>query len=230
MMSRDPQTDRPTCFNFCFNGHPARALASGALHLPQLNVLVVSDLHLGRSERIARRGGGLLPPYENSDTIARLLNDIRRAGPATVVCLGDSFDDDIVASSVSETYSEQIASIQSNRRWIWVSGNHDPGSMTPGGEVHESFSRSNLVFRHIASPGCTSEISGHYHPKATVSFRGRRITRPCFLVDHHKIILPAYGTYTGGLSIRDAAFAAIVGEDAFAILTGTRAMKVPAAA
>ena len=229
-MSEPAEADRPTWYEFCFKGHLARALASGALHLPQLDVLVVSDLHLGKSERIARRGGGLLPPYENSDTITRLLNDIRNAGPATVVCLGDSFDDDIVASTVSATHSEQIAAVQSDRRWIWVSGNHDQESMIPTGEVCKSFSCSNLMLRHIASPDCTGEISGHYHPKTTVSVRGRRIARPCFLVDRNKIILPAYGTYTGGLSIRDSAFAAIVGKGAFAVLTGSRAIKIPAAA
>jgi metallophosphoesterase superfamily enzyme len=56
-----------------------------------------------------------------------------------------------------------------------------------------------VVFRHIADPAATGEISGHYHPKARLRTRAGSITRRCFLLDDRRMILPAYGTYTGGL-------------------------------
>ena len=53
-------------------GTPLLALASGGLFWPGERLLCVADLHLGKAERIARRGGTLLPPYETRDTLARV--------------------------------------------------------------------------------------------------------------------------------------------------------------
>ena len=69
------------------------ARASGALWWPDERLLCVADLHLGKSERLARRGGALLPPYETAETLDRLAAEIAALAPARVVCLGDSFDD-----------------------------------------------------------------------------------------------------------------------------------------
>ena len=60
------------------------ALPSGALHWPDQQLLVVSDLHFGKSERMARRGGALLPPYDTRATLERLDRDIDHLAPARV--------------------------------------------------------------------------------------------------------------------------------------------------
>ena len=59
---------------------------------PTERLLAVADLHLCRSERLARRGGALLPPYETAATLDRLAAEIA-ASARPGVCLGDSFDD-----------------------------------------------------------------------------------------------------------------------------------------
>ena len=69
------------------------ALPSGGLYWPAQSTLCVSDLHLGKSGRMARRGGALLPPYEVRATLEKLDADVERTKPARVICLGDSFDD-----------------------------------------------------------------------------------------------------------------------------------------
>ena len=69
------------------------ALPSGALHWPEQRLLAVSDLHFGKSERLARRGGALLPPFETRDTLQRLDGDLEATGARVVIALGDSFDD-----------------------------------------------------------------------------------------------------------------------------------------
>ena len=79
--------------SFSLAGADLLALPSGALFWPARGLLCVSDLHLGKSERMARRGGPILPPYEARETLARLARDIDAARPQTVICLGDSFDD-----------------------------------------------------------------------------------------------------------------------------------------
>ncbi len=187
-------------------------------------MLCVSDLHLGKSERMARRGGGdMLPPYETRDTLARLEADIETTGARSVVCLGDSFDDLDAARGLPEDDSLWLARLMAGRRWVWIEGNHDPpGPVEFGGTHLAELHRPPLSFRHIARPGAAGEVSGHYHPpKARVRLRGRSVTRACALVDSDRVILPAYGTYTGGLRSDDAALTRLMRPDARAILTGT---------
>ena len=212
-------------FTLC--GAALRALPSGALHWPAAGVLVVSDLHLGKAERLARRGGALLPPYETADTLLRLESDIAATAPAHVICLGDSFDDAQAAEALEAAVLLRLARLMAGRQWDWVEGNHDPGPLALAGTHRAEVTLAPLVFRHIAQPGATGEISGHYHPKARLALRGARLARPCFLIDATRAILPAYGTYTGGLATEAAALDGLMGPGAVAVLTGAAARAVP---
>ncbi|MCX7644291.1 MAG: ligase-associated DNA damage response endonuclease PdeM [Rhodobacteraceae bacterium] len=203
------------------------ALPSGALWWPERRLLAVADLHLGRSERAARRGGTLLPPYETEDTLARLDAEIGRLAPATVLCLGDSFDDGDAAACLAERHVLWITRMQAGRRWLWVAGNHDPGPPGLGGSHLAECREGPLVFRHVALAGAagdgSGEVSGHYHPKARLAGRARA----CFLCDDRRLILPAYGTYTGGLDICAPALASLVGPKGLALILGPRVVAVP---
>lgn len=203
------------------------ALGTGALSWPEKKLIIVSDLHLGKSERIARRGGTLLPPYETQDTLARLEADITACQAETVVCLGDSFDDRSAAESLTEDERLWLARLQAGRRWIWIEGNHDPGPLDFGGTHLAELHLPPLVFRHIAKSGAKGEISGHYHPKVSLPTRGRLISRPAFLYDASRVIMPSYGTYTGGLRADDPAFDALLNPTAHAILTGQSPQRIP---
>lgn len=207
-------------------GQPLVALSCGALFWPEPQVLAVSDLHLGKARRAALRGGALLPPYEVQDTLDRLGQALAETGAATVICLGDSFDDRWAAAELG---TEMLAPLMAGRRWIWVAGNHDPGQ-GPGGETVADLRLGPLTFRHVAEPGAVAEISGHYHPKARLGLGRGALSRPCFLADARRIILPAFGTYTGGLDCRSPAFAGLFGAGALAVMTGSRARAIPFAA
>ncbi|MDJ1006943.1 MAG: ligase-associated DNA damage response endonuclease PdeM [Paracoccaceae bacterium] len=213
---------------FDLAGERLAALPSGALHWPAMELLCVSDLHLCKAERMARRGGEMLPPYETRDTLGRLEADIRSTGAATVICLGDSFDDRQAAEAMEEDDRLWLARLQAGRRWVWIEGNHDPGALGFGGTYLAEYRARALTFRHIAEAGAESgEISGHYHPKARISARGKTLTRACFLTDGARLILPAYGTYTGGLPWTDPAIRRLFGVGARAFLTGTKVHAVP---
>lgn len=212
-------------------GSALTALPSGALWWPDEALLCVADLHLGKSERIARRGGALLPPYETAETLDRLAADIARHAPRIVVCLGDSFDDTASADALAPEASARLASLIAGRDWIWIAGNHDPAPLPVAGRHLAEFARGALTFRHIARPEAAhGEISGHWHPKARVALRGRTVSRPCFLSDGARLILPAYGAYTGGLRADHPSLAALMRPDTRAILTGTPALTVPLSA
>ena len=216
--------------NFCdfdLAGARLRILSTGALWWPEQGLLVVSDLHLGKSERIARRSGQMLPPYETRDTLARLDADVLATKARTVICLGDSFDDDAARVGLGESETLWIQRMQAGRQWVWITGNHDPAPIGIGGTAVDEAVIGALTFRHIANPRTRSEVSGHYHPKARLALRGKLISRPCCLFDDHRAILPAYGTYTGGLDWTAPIFGELLQPAACAILTGQRPCAVP---
>lgn len=224
-----PHDPSPQVPGYAFQLHGAGfvALASGALFWPDRELLCVSDLHLGKAGRRARLGEALLPPYETRDTLARLEQALHATRAKTVICLGDNFDDMAASTALSEDDLLQLTLLQAGRRWIWIEGNHDPGPIGLGGTHLAELTLGSIAFRHIAQPAAGSEISGHYHPKARLTLRGRTLSKPAFLIDNNRVILPAFGTYTGGLRSDDPAFADLMGPAALAVLTGARAVPVP---
>ncbi|MCJ8334369.1 MAG: ligase-associated DNA damage response endonuclease PdeM [Epibacterium sp.] len=211
-----------TGFEFCFQGVKLTALGERALWWADERLLVVSDLHLGKSERHARRGGAALPPYEGRDTIGRLSALVDRLKPDTVLCLGDSFDDDASANALIAEDRERLAQLPIGKKWIWIEGNHDPAPPAFGGEALSQVTLGPLTFRHIASHA-SAEVSGHYHPKVTV----RNQSRPAFLLNRDRLILPAFGTYTGGLRATDPVLQNLMGKGAMAILCGPKPLPCP---
>lgn len=213
-----------TDHQFMFNGTPLCATATGALWLQNSQTLTVSDMHFGKSERIARRAGTMLPPYETRDTLLRLQAEIARFNPITVICLGDSFDDMQAAQDLDHDAKAQIAQLQSGRHWIWIEGNHDAGPAGDGGTHLAQTTIENITFRHIATDA-PHEVSGHYHPKHRINGAGP--ARACFLYDKNRLILPAFGTYTGGLNTKSDVITSLFPDGGIAVLTGVKATPVP---
>lgn len=207
-------------FTFCDTA--CVALPSGALFLPGHRVLCVSDLHLGKSDRIARRSGVMLPPYEVQETLEKLETDIATTAPQTLICLGDSFDDLDAAHSLHPDMISRLSNLQAGRTWIWIEGNHDPGPVDLGGTYLAQITIGTLTFRHIATDPW-AEVSGHYHPKHHLAGR----SRPAFIHDGRRMILPAYGTYTGGLASHAPDLRRLFSDTPIAILTGRKAIPVP---
>jgi len=202
---------------------------SGALVWDDQRVVVVSDLHLEKGSSFARRGV-LLPPYDSAATLARLGRLILRVNPRTVIALGDSFHDRDAHERLDGADRDAIRALQAGRDWIWIAGNHDPAPPKgAGGTVYAELALGGLVFRHEPT-GARGEIAGHLHPKARVSARGRAIDRRCFASDGGCAVMPAFGAYAGGLSIRDHAFAAVFRTGAVtAHVLGDRRLHVIAA-
>lgn len=188
-----------------FGGATLVARRSGALWWPERRMLVVADLHLGRAERYARRGGPLLPPWDVADTLDRLAAEIAALDPAQLVSLGDGFDDDLAAEALDPAARQLLWQLAQGRDWLWLAGNHDRRPLAddlPGRWAPEL--PGPIAFRHEAGPG--PDVSGHMHP--VVSLAGQRWR--CFVLGADHLILPAFGSYTGGLDIRDPAFRRLV--------------------
>jgi len=199
-------------------GVPLLADPSGALYWPEQSLLAVADLHLEKGSSFAARGQ-LLPPYDTSATLARLARLIAHYAPRVVVALGDSFHDGNGPVRLSREDRDNLYAFQRGRDWIWLTGNHDPEPATNiGGVFHTNFTLGPLRFRHLPT-SVEGEIAGHLHPVARVVHRGRAVSRRCFAADKTRMVMPAFGAFTGGLNVRDAAFA-----DVFGTLTFTAHM------
>lgn len=185
---------------------------AGALYWPEEGLLVVADLHLEKGSSYATRGV-LLPPYDTAATLAKLGALVARYAPKFVVALGDSFHDGGGPERVSQDDRAMLGSLQRGRDWIWIAGNHDPEPVRDlGGVSAAMFGVGPLVFRHAPEREPTDgEIAGHLHPVARISGRGRTVSRRCFASDGKRMVMPAFGAYTGGLNIRHAAFADVFG-------------------
>ena len=116
--------------------------------------------------------------------------------------------------------------MQAGRAWVWIEGNHDPGPVPVGGTHLAELHLAGLTFRHITTHQ-THEVSGHYHPKFGLSGMGP--ARACFLYDEIRLLLPAYGTYTGGLDATNPVLRDLFGSNTIAVLTGKKAIAVPMA-
>ncbi len=182
----------------------------GALFFPEPSLLVVSDLHLEKGSSLARRGM-FAPPYDTASTLGMLASVLNHHCPDIVVSLGDSFHDPEGAERLPPLYRDALLAMMAGRDWYWIAGNHDPEAPhdLPGACVQE-LAFGSLVFRHEPEPGVQQgEIAGHLHPGARIVRRGRSIRRPCFASDGSRLIMPAFGAYTGTLNIRDRAYAGL---------------------
>ena len=199
--------------------------ACGALVWPERSVLVVADLHLEKGSSFARRGT-LLPPYDTRSTLARLEAALRRWRPRRVVSLGDGFHDGGGSARLASDDRRQLEGLIATHDWLWVSGNHDPAPPQElGGRIEAAVEIGGIVLRHVPDQfPHRAEIAGHLHPKATVTVRGRRLHRRCFVGDGRRLVLPAFGSYTGGLDVFDPAIAGLFQAGFRAALLGERAV------
>lgn len=195
--------------NIMFGGQELVLDASGALYWPQERMLVVSDLHLEKASFLARHGS-LVAPYDTQDTLERLQNTIARYQPRELLLLGDSFHDREAWKRLDSTLlamlERVIGSVEECR---WIEGNHDVALMAHALRFEEAHLRHGLHFRHEYAACEQPQIIGHYHPKTSVSLHGQWLRGPCFVQAETLLIMPAFGSYTGGLNLQDAAFASL---------------------
>ncbi len=180
---------------------------SGCIWWEAERTLLVADLHLEKGASLASRGA-LIPPYDTTATLALLASRIAFWNPATVIALGDSFHNDTVSAYLPPVHVAHLAAMMAGRQWLWLTGNHDPSPPSGiGGDSAIEICIGELTLRHQADPNHGgAELSGHLHPAGRIVRRGKSVRRRCFVTDGTRMILPAFGAYTGGLNIRDRAF------------------------
>lgn len=195
--------------DFC--GEEMILTPSRALFWPREQALLVADLHLEKGSFFASHGQ-MVPPYDSRETLTRLAEAVRETGARRVYSLGDSFHDAAGETRLEPHAAGMLDALTRSLDWIWITGNHDEdikGAI--GGTLMEELEIGGMILRHEAQCGETRpELSGHYHPKMRLRIRDRSISRPCAVVARGetgsgRMILPAFGAYTGGMDAGDPA-------------------------
>ena len=182
--------------------------ARGVLFWPAEQMMIVSDLHLEKGSSFAARGRGFVPPYDSRVSLTLLSECARDWEPKRILSLGDSFHDADGAGRLDDRALLLLKELMFSREWVWISGNHDPSPPKDlGGMFASQLMLGQLNFVHEPRETFTiGEIAGHLHPCAKIRRRGKSVRRRCLVGDGYRLILPAFGAFTGGLNIRDQAY------------------------
>lgn len=171
---------------------------TGALFWKDHNMLLISDVHLGKVTHF-RKFGAAVPArliYENFELLDTVMTHFR---PSRLCFLGDLFHSNI--NSEWNFFEDWTARYST---WIWlVSGNHD--IIPPlkyeslGMNIQDQlFVDKFLLTHHPTQKAGLFNISGHIHPAVRLKGKGRQsIKLPCFFKSSDQLILPAFGKFTG---------------------------------
>lgn len=189
-------------------GEPLVLLSEKAVFQERTGTLLVADAHLGKAAAF-RAAAIPLPGGTTTEALLRLSAALERTGARRLLLLGDFFH------SRSGRASRTLAAIAEWRERnadldvLLVRGNHDRGAGDPPVEwrftcCDEPLIEPPFAFRHhpAEEPG-SYVLAGHVHPAVSLcGFGGQREKLPCFLFGDRVALLPAFGGFTGGASVR----------------------------
>jgi uncharacterized protein len=176
-------------------------LPQKAIFIPEAAILVVGDLHLGKSTHF-RKAGFALPVAGLQEDLKNLSELIERWEPQTVVFLGDLFHSDY--NMEWEAFCACLHTCRSCT-YILVEGNHDVLSLHHYAQVPitvcRDFRYNEFIFLHEPPDAPVEDayvIAGHIHPGIRLSGKGGLSDKiPCFLMTAHIGLMPAFGKLTG---------------------------------
>jgi DNA ligase-associated metallophosphoesterase len=212
LLNNDPA--QQNSYAIPFARHDFILAGAGALYWPALGILVVSDLHLEKGSYFASLGQPL-PVYDTMDTLERLAKIIAVYQPTQVIALGDNMHDAKALQRMLPADLQRLEALCSSvSQWSWIVGNHDKDdysvSVLRNMNFHVDLRVAGVVFSHDFLENVEYQIIGHYHPKITVKTKVQSIHGKCFITTDKKILMPAFGSYTGGLDVGHAIFKPLV--------------------
>lgn len=184
------------------HGHELALHPQGAVWLAQARTLVVADVHLGKAAAF-RAGGVPVPEGDAELDLQRMEALVSGTGAESLVVAGDLFHS---ATGVTEGI---LGFLEGFLRRVRVTvtlviGNHDRkvGSFPEGLRIEEWVSCGGVRIIHDpaeAEDDRALTLCGHWHPVARIPDGRRTALRiPCFLLRGHRLVLPSFGSFTGG--------------------------------
>lgn len=192
---------------FDLQGHPLMLSAEGAVFLTATSTLVAADLHLGKSA-VFRANGLPVPEGDTLRDLQRLERLAAEHEAAEIVIAGDLFHG---TSGITPEITGELSAFidRIGIPFRLTGGNHDAKITTlPCGLSSEPFiDRAGLRILHDpadVAAGSMLHLSGHWHPVAKIRDGKRTTLRlPCFLLRGNTLVLPSFGSFTGGAVIPD---------------------------
>ncbi|WP_339704209.1 ligase-associated DNA damage response endonuclease PdeM [Algoriphagus aquimarinus] len=188
--------------DFYYKEELIQLLPEKVAFLPEHQMLVVADLHLGKASHF-RKEGIMIPLPQMSPDLQRMDELMNSLKPTTVVFLGDLFHSTL--NNEWEGLKEFLLRYPAIR-FVLTKGNHDILSSSvmddTSIEVVDEFEvGKHLLFTHEPEAVVEEDklnIVGHIHPGVQIKSKGRQSFRlPCFHYHRQCLILPAFGQLTG---------------------------------
>ena len=197
-----------------FNKHKFQISNEGILFWFDKQIAIISDLHLEKGSSFAH-SGQFLPPYDSEETLKKLSKGIKNQNIKKVILLGDTFHDENAFNRMSKKAFFLFNSLIKKYEVIFILGNHENKLKIDHINLLNQYVIDDIHFIHQALQKSIFQISGHFHPVATIKSSIKKITVKCLLHTNNHIILPSFGTYTGGLNINDQALKPFVNHQSY---------------
>ena len=188
-----------------FNNHEFKINNDGILFWLEKKIAIVSDLHLEKGSSFASLGQ-FIPPYDSEETLKKLINFVKTHEVQTIILLGDTFHDRGALNRMSSKVKSIFDSLVENYEIIFVLGNHENKMKSAFIKFYERYIVDDIHFLHEAVLEKKYQISGHFHPVASLKINSKQITEKCLIHSENHIIMPAFGEFTGGLNINNPVF------------------------
>ena len=185
-----------------FNNHNFQISNEGILFWFDKQIAIISDLHLEKGSSFGH-SGQFLPPYDSEETLKKVFKGIKNHNIKKVILLGDTFHDKNAFDRMSEQALSLFKSLIKKYEVIFILGNHENKLKINQINFLNEYFIDGIHFFHQALQTSTFQISGHFHPIATIKSSIKKITAKCLLHTNNHIILPSFGAYTGGLNIKN---------------------------
>ncbi|MFM7108030.1 MAG: ligase-associated DNA damage response endonuclease PdeM [Planctomycetaceae bacterium] len=181
-----------------------------AAYLPATRTLLVADVHLGKAATF-RAAGMPVPEGSAQADLARLVRLVSETAAARLIVLGDLFHAKRGATAqVFDEFTAARASFAATEVLL-VAGNHDRslGALPPGIGIDSLLRTHDEPPFHFVHDPATAlpehwrqaefTIGGHIHPTMSIAAPGGdRISERCFVAEEGVLVLPAFGSFTGG--------------------------------
>ena len=188
-----------------FNNHEFKINNDGILFWLEKKIAIVSDLHLEKGSSFASLGQ-FIPPFDSEETLKKLINFFKTHEVQTIILLGDTFHDRGALNRMSSKVKSIFDSLVENYEIIFVLGNHENKMKSAFIKFYERYIVDDIHFLHEAVLEKKYQISGHFHPVASLKINSKQITEKCLIHSENHIIMPAFGEFTGGLNINNPVF------------------------
>ena len=188
-----------------FNNHEFKINNDGILFWLEKKIAIVSDLHLEKGSSFASLGQ-FIPPFDSEETLKKLINFFKTHEVQTIILLGDTFHDRGALNRMSSKVKSIFDSLVENYEIIFILGNHENKMKSAFIKFYERYIVDDIHFLHEAVLEKKYQISGHFHPVASLKINSKQITEKCLIHSENHIIMPAFGEFTGGLNINNPVF------------------------